>query len=81
MISPGLPPHFACMCGLLNAQAILAHHFETFELAVSERDAMLFALSVGMGRDPLDAQELPYVFEEELRIFPTFPIVLGHPGP
>lgn len=65
----------------LNAEAILARRFESFELSVTDKDAMLFALSIGMGRDPLDVSELPYVFEEGLRIFPTLPIVLGHPGP
>jgi acyl dehydratase len=29
----------------------------------------------------LDADELGYVYEDGLRIFPTLPIVLGHPGP
>lgn len=65
----------------LNAQAILSHPFEAFEQSVSDRDCMLFALSVGMGRDPMDASELSYVYEEGLKVFPTQPIVLGHPGP
>lgn len=65
----------------LNAQAILAHRFDTDEQVVSEKDTMLFALSIGMGHDPMDAQELPYVYEEDLQVFPTLPIVLGHPGP
>ena len=29
-----------------------------------DRDSMLYAISVGMGRDPVDAEELPYVFEQ-----------------
>ena len=65
----------------LNAEAIFAHRFETYEQVISDKDAMLFALSVGMARDPMDAAELPYAYEEDLKIFPTFPIVLGHPGP
>ncbi len=65
----------------LNAQAILAHPFETCERVVSDQEVMLFALSVGVGRDPMDEQELRYVFEEDLQAFPTLPIVLGHPGP
>ena len=65
----------------LNAEAIIAHRFETHEQVITDKDAMLFALSIGMGRDPLDAAELPYVFEENLQVFPTQSIVLGHPGP
>lgn len=65
----------------LNSSAILSLDFPSVEHAVSDRDCMLFALSVGVGRDPMDESELPYVFEENLQVFPTMPIVLGHPGP
>lgn len=65
----------------LNSNAILSHVFPSVEQSVSDKDCMLFALSVGMGRDPLDEDELCYVFEEGLKVFPTLPIVLGHPGP
>jgi acyl dehydratase len=65
----------------LNADAILAHQFETYEQVITDKDAMLFALSIGLGRDPMDASELPWVYEEGLKVFPTQPIVLGHPGP
>jgi acyl dehydratase len=39
---------------------------------------MLYALSVGMGRNPLDASELPYVYEqgEALKTVPTLATVL-----
>ena len=37
-----------------------------------EKDTMLYALSIGMGRDPYDPQELPFVFEGAgLRVIPT----------
>lgn len=65
----------------LNSESILAHQFETYEQLISDKDAMLFALSVGMGRDPMNLDELSYVYEEGLQAFPTLPIVLGHPGP
>src|SRR5579885_929191 len=65
----------------LNVEAIRAHRFETFEQSVSDKDAMLFALSVGVAADPMDSDELRYVFEQNLQTFPTLPIVLGYPGP
>ncbi|VTU46126.1 Enoyl reductase domain of yeast-type FAS1 (plasmid) [Variovorax sp. PBL-E5] len=65
----------------LNAQAILAHPFADIEQVLDDKACMLFALSIGVGSDPTDLAELPYVFEEELQVFPTLPIVLGHPGP
>ena len=44
----------------------------------SDKDAILYALSVGMGRDPLDRRELPYVYEqgEPMRVLPTLATVL-----
>ncbi|ALG73130.1 hypothetical protein VY88_17230 [Azospirillum thiophilum] len=45
----------------------------------SERDAMLYALGVGMGADPVansvDQRELPFVHERGLKLLPTFAIV------
>ncbi|MDB5860159.1 MAG: MaoC family protein [Ramlibacter sp.] len=65
----------------LNADAILSHPFAEQEQVLTDKDCMLFALSVGLARDPLDEAELSYVYEEGLKVFPTMPIVLGHPGP
>lgn len=41
----------------------------------TERDAMLYALAIGMGDDPLDRQELGYVYEDRIRVMPTFAAV------
>ena len=49
----------------------------------SERDTMLYALSLGLGNDPLDAAALPFVYEGTsggLRTLPTQAVVLGFPG-
>ena len=48
--------------------------------AYTERDAILYALGIGLGRDPLDADELPFVYEKCLKVLPTFAAVLGWPG-
>ena len=43
----------------------------------SDRETMLYALGAGMGRDPLDASELPFVFEGAgLVAMPTIAAVL-----
>jgi len=44
----------------------------------TDADTMLYALSVGMGSDPLDSRELPYVYEqgEPLKTMPTLATVL-----
>jgi hypothetical protein len=42
-----------------------------------DRETILYALGVGFGRDPLDAGELPFVYENALRAVPTMATVLG----
>src|ERR1700750_774186 len=43
-----------------------------------EKDVMLYALGVGMGRDPLDVNELPFVYENPgLKVVPTFASVIS----
>lgn len=44
------------------------------------RDTILFALGLGYGADPLDEEELPFVYEKNLRCVPAFANVLCHPG-
>jgi hypothetical protein len=46
--------------------------------AYDEKDVMLYALGVGMGRDPLDEHELPFVYENNgLKVVPTFASVIN----
>ncbi|MCB4767141.1 MaoC family dehydratase N-terminal domain-containing protein [Ancylobacter sp. Lp-2] len=47
----------------------------------SARDAMLYALSVGYGREPLDAEHLRRTQENGLVPTPTLANILAHPGP
>lgn len=43
----------------------------------TDRETLLYAVSVGMGRDPLDANELSYVYEQSaLRTVPSMATVL-----
>jgi len=63
----------------LNDQAILAHKFDDEVFALNDRDCMLYALSLGVGRDPMDRDELRYVYEKDLLVFPTMPVVLARP--
>ncbi len=43
----------------------------------TERETMLYALGVGMGRDPLNADELPFVYENGLKALPTLATVVA----
>ena len=44
------------------------------------RDTILYALSVGVGSDPPDADQLRLVYEKGLEALPTMAAVLAHPG-
>jgi acyl dehydratase len=50
-------------------------------LVWNDQRAMLYALSIGLGSDPLDAHELPFVYENGLKAVPTFATVLYLPMP
>lgn len=47
---------------------------------VTKRDTILYALSIGLGQDPLDEHQLDFVYETRLRAFPSIAAVLGYPG-
>ncbi len=51
------------------------------EQKFARRDTMLYALGVGLGADPCDANQLKFVYEQNLQALPTMAIVLGYPGP
>jgi acyl dehydratase len=42
----------------------------------TQRDAMLYALSVGYGRDPLNEEELRFVYEKTLKAVPTMATIM-----
>ena len=54
--------------------------FPDLEHAYDDVATMLYALGVGMGQDPMDERQLPFVYEENLRALPTMAVVLGYPG-
>ena len=41
---------------------------------------MLYALGVGLGHDPMNEDELAFVYEKNLKVLPTIAAVLGYPG-
>ena len=48
---------------------------------ITARDTILYALSVGLGQDPLDQRQLDYVDQHRaLRALPTMAVVLAYPG-
>lgn len=64
-----------------DPQALLARRFDEVVNSYTRRDAMLYALGLGLGANPLDPAELRFTYEKGLETFPTMAVVLGHPGP
>ena len=60
---------------------LMKHDIPLVEQQLSKRDTMLYALGVGLGADPMDEQQLQYVYEKNLQVLPTMAIVLASPGP
>jgi acyl dehydratase len=50
------------------------------EHSYTTRDTMLYALGLGCGADPLDEDQLQFVYEARLRALPSMAVVLGYPG-
>ncbi|MGO4330362.1 MaoC/PaaZ C-terminal domain-containing protein [Cupriavidus sp. 2TAF22] len=64
----------------IDYHSLKAWPFEDVEHHYSERDAMLYALSVGYGHDPLDRNALTFTYGPSLHAVPTMAAVLGFPG-
>jgi acyl dehydratase len=56
---------------------ILEQTTEPRTFTYGDKDVMLYALGIGMGRDPMDERELPFVYEKDLKVVPTAATVLA----
>lgn len=61
----------------ISYPAILDLKEEGHRFTYSERDTMLYALGIGLGADPLNEDELPFVYEKDLRAVPTLATVVA----
>ena len=62
--SLGEPPRLAY-------EALKGWQVPPIEQTYTVRDTLLYALGVGIGRDPTSPERLAYVYEENLRVLPT----------
>jgi acyl dehydratase len=61
----------------LNYDALMGTRMADKPTHYGDKDGMLYALGVGFGSDPMDENELPYVFENRsLRVVPTMASIL-----
>jgi len=57
---------------------LMALDLDPVEQIYDPKDCMLYALGVGLGHDPTNEDELPFVYEKHLKVLPTMATVLGH---
>ncbi|WP_066665174.1 FAS1-like dehydratase domain-containing protein [Sphingomonas sp. CCH9-H8] len=61
----------------IRPDLLLAHAFPEQRQVYDARDAILYALGLGLGRQPDD---LPFLDETQLAVLPSFAITLASPG-
>ena len=64
----------------INYEKLLALKIPDVEHSYGPKDCMLYALGVGLGCDPIDEQQLAFVYEKNLKVLPTMAAVIGYPG-
>jgi acyl dehydratase len=62
----------------LDAEKLLALKIADVEQSYGPKDCMLYALGLGLGQDPLNTDELAFVYEKNLKILPTYALVQGY---
>jgi acyl dehydratase len=65
---------------MVDYAALKAHDFAEVRQSYTRRDTILYALGIGLGSDPLSAEELRFVYEQDLLALPTFATTLGWPA-
>jgi acyl-CoA dehydrogenase len=64
----------------INYAELRARSFDDIEHHYSVKDSILYALSLGLGQNPLDPRQLRYVYEDNIVALPTMAVVLASPG-
>jgi len=60
----------------IDRDTLMSTSLPTRDVDYSEKDVMLYALSLGLGAAPTDAQELRLVTESDLHVLPSFATIL-----
>jgi acyl dehydratase len=64
-----------------NPETLLGHAMPEQRSVISKHGTALYALSCGLGIDPMDQRQLDYVdFHRDLRVLPSMATILGYPG-
>jgi acyl dehydratase len=61
----------------IDYEKLMALEIPPVEQTYTTRDTMLYALGLGFGHDPLNENELAFVYEKDLKVLPTMCCVLA----
>jgi acyl dehydratase len=64
----------------INPEQLMAAQIPTIEQHYDWRNCVMYALGLGVGLDPMDEADLPFVDETRLKVEPTMANVMGYPG-
>lgn len=65
----------------IDVNKLLNYPIPSVRQRLSRRDSAFYALSIGVGQDPQNEQQLRYVdYSGDLQAMPSMPLVLAHPG-
>lgn len=64
----------------IDYERLLNRPFPELQQTYTEKDSILYALGVGIGGDPTDERQLPFVYEQDQQALPTMGVVLAYPG-
>jgi hypothetical protein len=64
----------------INYERLKNWPFPEIEHKYTAKDTILYALGLGFGADPMDRDQLRFVYEEGLKALPTMATVLAYPG-
>ena len=64
----------------INYDRLMALDVPPREQTYDAKDCMLYALGIGIGQDPMNEDELRFVYEKDLKVLPTMGTVLGGVG-
>ena len=65
---------------MIDYAKLKARTFPEVEQTYTAKDTMLYALGLGYGYDPMDENQLQFVYEKNLKALPTMAVVLAYPG-
>lgn len=62
----------------LNVDKLHSLQIPAVEQTYVAKDCILYALGLGLGQDPLNADELAFVYEKNLKALPTYALMQGY---